>query len=173
MTMLPIEVTIEGADKEFEANIRALSKRHRMEILDLVNLVRSIVINEVDPLKGPFRMHRLRESNSLIIHRQPFAVPDPLDPSVDINYAWEDGQEDVKLCNEILLGNPSMEQTIQVELNCYRWLRFWSIRDPDPVTRVKLRRHADAWAEEITERRAEAASLNTRNAALLLERLRP
>ena len=173
MTTLPIEVTIECSDKEFEENIRTLAKRHHMEILDLVNLVRSIVINEVDPLKGPFRMHRLHESNSLIIHRQPFAVPDPLDPSVDINYAWEDGQEDVKLCNEILLGNPSMEQLIQVELNCYRWLRFWSIRDPDPVTRVKLRRTVDAWAERVAACRAEAASMNTRNAKLVLVRLVP
>jgi hypothetical protein len=173
MTTLPIEVTIECSDKEFEENIRTLAKRHHLEILDLVNLVRSIVINEVDPIGGPFRMHRLREKSSLIIHRQPFAVPDPLDPSVDINYAWADGQEDLKLCDEILSGDPSMEQLIQVELNSYRWLRFWSIRDPDPVTRIKLRREVDARAESVEAIRAKAASMNTRNAALVIERLRP
>lgn len=140
---------------ELEAFIHDLAVRYDMEIIDVVTLLHSFRVHAT----GPFK--------------QPFVVPNPDDPSVDFRNAWLDAQRDLSLCTQILRSNPSMSEIIDTELNTYRWLRFLSVRDPDPVNRIKCRREADAMAEAWTVWREKAASLNTRNAAIVLERLVP
>ena len=119
-------------------------------------------------------LHRMREDNSLIIHRQPLTVPDPSDPAVDILYAKDDAIRDANLCAEILQANPSMEQIIQCERNVYHWILFWSVREPDPELRRKYAREAKAILKQWEARRAKAADKpNSRNSQLVLENLRP
>jgi len=100
-------------------------------------------------------------------------VPSPDDYRVDFQHAWGVALHDAKLCNEILSGNPSLAEIIECELNVYRWLRFLSVRCPDLERCIKYRRTADAMAEEFATCRAKAASMNTRNAKLVIERLVP
>ncbi len=146
---------------ELEEFIRDLAVRYDMELIDTVTLLHSIRAHATG---APM----LRPSVDIIKW-----VPEPDHPDVDFEHAHRVSRHDAKLCNEILRGNPSLEEIIDVQINIYRWLRFFSIRCPDAKWRIKYLRAADTMAEEFTAARAEAATMNTRNAKIVLERLCP
>src|SRR5262249_11440042 len=134
---LPIEVTLNGYTPEEEAKIRSLADRYNIEILGLLNLVRSVAICSIDPLEV-FMLHPMKQNNSLIIHRKPLEVPDPYDPSVDITFGQDDAEDDAKLCAEILQNNPTTQDLINVYLNGYNWAKFWAVRNPNPTARARF-----------------------------------
>jgi hypothetical protein len=144
---------------ELEEFIHDLAYRYDMDIIDAVTLLHSFRVHG-EPMR--------RRSVDVIKY-----VPSPDDYRVDFQHAWGVALHDAKLCNEILQHNPSMEEIIAIEINTYRWLRFLSARCPDLERCIKYRRAADAMAEEFAATRAKAASMNTRNAAIVLERLVP
>jgi len=144
---------------ELETFIHDLAVRYDMDLIDAVTLLHSFRVHgepmphlSVDVIKW---------------------VPEPDHPDVDFEHGWRVAVHDAKVGNEILRGNPSLDEIIDVQINIYRWLRFFSIRCPDAKWRIKYLRAADTMAEEFTAARAEAATMNTRNAKIVLERLCP
>ena len=164
------QVFPKGSLRELEDYIFTLSIQYDMEVLDVVTLLHSIRMLATAPVGEPPRPQELRMSD--IIPRRMLTVPDPSD-EIDLREAWRKSRIDEITCQCILAQNPSMDELIDVQLNCYRWLRFWSIRDPDPEWREKLRLAVEATVEAFTAQRAKATEYNTPKAKLVLERLHP
>ena len=140
-----------------------LSIQYNMEVVDVVNLLQMIRnYGDGNPIMVPPRTGS----------RWTFTVPEPSD-LIDLREAWRKSRIDEITCQCILAQNPTMSDLIDVQLNCYRWLRFWSIRDPDPEWREKLRQMVASTIETFAYGRAEAAKHNNPKAQLVLERLVP
>lgn len=144
-----VQEELRSSDPVFDEDVRALSLRHRISILDMVNLIRSFAMHLDDPLEGKFMLHSLRETTGNIVYHQPLSVPDPYDPKVDIYYAFEDAVADAELSAKMLAEPCSIEDEIKIYLNSFKWMKFWAVREPSANRRFYCGLVADRWKTEL------------------------
>src|SRR5262249_50904108 len=68
-------------------------------------------------------------------------VPEAID-LVPLDAAWEQSQNDLKVCEAILANRSSLLSLLAAHLNTVRWSRFWANQHPDRDWRQRFKQAA-------------------------------
>src|SRR6476620_3022334 len=136
---------------ECEPSVRALlcrlSLRHRMSVVEILEMVREQVLAEIDPIDAegePYEWPHPREGEAGWMSLNWFTaeVPKP-DAVIDLLRAWEQFKADTGTCEYLLNHDPSIPTVLKIYRNQAAWFRFWSVR----ASRPEQRALNAAWAE--------------------------
>jgi hypothetical protein len=136
---------------ECEPSVRALimrlSLRHRMEVVEILNMAREQELAEIDPIDAdgePYEWPQPAkgEPGWMSLNWITPSVPKP-DAKIDLLRAQETAKADAGTCKSLLNHDPSIPTLLRVYRNQTDWFRFWSVRDPKPERRALNA----AWAE--------------------------
>lgn len=150
-------------NEELLAALARLANRMGFSITEVDYMVRIVVQADHDPLPPadwgePFEFTKRKVSicDDDDFDRINSEVPKS-DAQVDLRFAWREFVRDVESIDRIYAKNPDLPlpNHWQVFVNQWDWLRFWSVRHPNPEARAKFERvlrEADEAAVPITEK---------------------
>jgi len=140
----------------------AAARSTGLTVGEVAKLARAIVRIESDPLPSeelgePFDFDDFRMPRSVPLELGDLYSINPLVPPpnarVDLDRARQEFRRDNRSVGMLLehhWAELSLEMRLSLHRNCVDWLRFWSVRDPDPAVRAWL-------ADEVARGEADEA----------------
>ena len=99
-------------------------------------MVRRLILRAVDPIPYPTGLPFEFEDRPDDPMYLSIEIPSA-DADVDLAECWKVAQEDMQAAALTLERDNSLAGTLRVYRSCIDWLRFWSVRHPNPSCRAR------------------------------------
>jgi len=140
-----------------------LMERTKMTLTEIDDIARTIVQAEWDPLQPQEWGEVFTEFRRRSIFEDDDFSPTLVDPvptpnaQVDLRRAWNKFRDDWQNIEDAYRRKLSIEQLLMITENLEHWHAFWSVRDPCPKIRAKLKTKLDELARIMQPMLADVA----------------